>query len=118
VVVDLLRKLEPRRDKKPAYWRSDFDDAIRHLTSAPPTIIPPCPTKTSCLSAQTAFLPLRLPLGGRQIARHHLRNQLGKTRLRLPAQFQMRLGSIADQELDDMDRRIGENLKALLAGES
>src|ERR1700690_1228922 len=90
----------------------------RRRTSAPPTI-PLCPaTKT--------VLPLRsngvLAIGNLaprdcKISRHHLLDELGEARLRLPAELLPRLAGVADQKIDFGRAEIhGINTNGGLAG--
>src|ERR1700677_1511959 len=67
-------------------------------TSAAPTI-PPCPaTKTVLPFSSNGVLAIGgLPSGDIEIARHHLLDQLGKRRFRLPAKPLARLAGVADQ---------------------
>src|SRR3984957_3638862 len=70
-------------------------------SSAAPTM-PRCPATRTVLpfSSNGVFAIGNLPPGNRQIARHHFLNQLGKARLRLPAELLTRLGGVADQLID------------------
>src|ERR1700736_1786724 len=70
-------------------------------SSAAPTM-PRCPATKTVLpfSSNGVFAIGNLPPGNRQIARHHFLNQLGKARLRLPAELLTRLGGVADQLID------------------
>src|SRR5258708_35865218 len=70
-------------------------------TSAAPTI-PPCPaTKTVLPFSSNGVLAIGdLPPGDRKIARHHLLDELGERRRRLPAELFARLAGVADHEID------------------
>src|ERR1019366_1007164 len=69
--------------------------------SAPPTI-PLCPaTKTVLPFSSNGVLAIgNLAPRNREISRHHLLDELGEARLRLPAALLARLASVADQEVD------------------
>src|SRR6202046_358424 len=74
--------------------------ASRRTSAAPP--IPPCPaTKTVLPFSSNGVLAIGgLPPGDIEIARHHLLDQLGEGRLRLPSELLARLAGIADQQID------------------
>src|ERR1700722_17773139 len=69
--------------------------------STAPTI-PPCPaTKTVLPFSSNGVLAIGgLPPGDIEIARHHLLDQLGKRRFRLPTEHLARLAGVADQLID------------------
>ena len=77
-------------------------------TSAAPTM-PRCPaTKTVLPFSSNGVLAIGdLPPRDREIARHHLLDQLGKARLRLPAELLARLAGVADQFVDFGRAEIG-----------
>src|SRR4051812_35318150 len=79
---------------------STFSRASRRISAAP--TMPRWPaTKTVLPFSSNGVLAIGdLPLCDRQIARDHLLDELGERRLRLPAEFLVRLGGIADQQLD------------------
>src|ERR1700735_5293134 len=71
--------------------------ASRRTSAAPP--IPPCPaTKTVLPFSSYGVLAIGdLPPGDIEIACHHLLDELGKGRFRLPAELLVRLAGVANQ---------------------
>src|ERR1700722_11312223 len=80
---------------------NSMSSCARRRTSAAPTI-PPCPaTKTVLPCSSNGVLAIGgLPPGDIEIARHHLLDQLGKRRFRLPTEHLARLAGVADQLID------------------
>src|ERR1700676_556183 len=86
--------------RRPTVSSSTFSCASRR-TSAAPTI-PPCPaTKTVLPFSSNGILAIGyLPPGDVEIACHHLLDELGEGRFRLPAELLARLAGVADQLVD------------------
>src|ERR1700722_14581325 len=80
---------------------SSTSSCASRRTSAPPTI-PRCPATKTVLpfSSNGVFAMGHLPLGNRPVARHHLLDELGEGRFRLPAELLLCLAGIADQKID------------------
>src|ERR1700722_7275708 len=80
---------------------SSTSSCASRRTSAPPTI-PRCPATKTVLpfSSNGVFAMGHLPLGNRPVARHHLLDELGEGRFRLPAELLLGLAGIADQKTD------------------
>src|SRR5580704_254486 len=91
-----------RRSSSPrvAVSSSTFSAASRR-SSAEPTI-PLCPaTKTVLPFSSNGVLAIGdLSPGDREIARHHLPDEFGEGRFRLPAEHPARLAGVADQFID------------------
>src|SRR3954454_12968713 len=81
--------------------KSSTSSCASRRTSAEPTI-PPCPATNTVLpcSSNGVLAIGDLPPGNREIPRHHLLDEFGKRRLRLPAQNPARLAGVADQLID------------------
>src|ERR1700692_2821561 len=85
---------------RPTVSSSTFSRASRR-TSALPTI-PLCPaTKTVLPFSSNGVLAIGdLPPRDREVSRHHLLDELGEARLRLPAELLTRLAGVTDQKID------------------
>src|SRR5436190_14907563 len=79
---------------------SSTSSCARRRVSAAPTMPRWPATKTVLPFSSNGVLAIgNLPLCDRQIARHHLLDELGERRLRLPAELLVRLAGIADQKI-------------------
>src|SRR5665213_303752 len=85
---------------RPTVMSSTSSRASRR-TSADPTM-PRWPATKTVLPFSSNGVPAigDLPPGNRQIAVHHLLDQLGERRFRLPAELGARLAGVADQKID------------------
>src|SRR5882724_1359695 len=81
-------------------WSSTSSRTSRRVNAAP--TMPRWPaTKTVLPFSSNGVLAIGdLPLCDCQIARHHLFDELGERRLRLPAELLVCLAGIADQKID------------------
>src|SRR5262249_20209590 len=88
------------RSRRPAV-SSSTSSCARRRTSALPTMPRWPATKTVFPFSSNGRLAIGdLALGDLQIARHHFLYELGKARLRLPAELLARLAGVADQQID------------------
>src|ERR1700689_4255683 len=84
-----------------AWVRSPTPSVASRRTSAPPTIPLWPATKTRLPLSSNGVLAIgHLTPGDCKIAGHHLLDEVGEARLRLPAELLVRLAGVADQEID------------------